>query len=102
MYTDDGMPRRWAICDECCGEGKSSAHLGCFSMEDLQEDPDFCSDYFSGRYDRACQACHGTGKVKEIAYDHCTPEQMEALRIEADANAELAAERRMRAMGYQF
>lgn len=102
MYTDDGLPRRWAICGECDGEGKTSAHLGAFSMDELQEDPDFCNDYFAGRYDRACPACKGSGKVKEINLDRCTPEQLAAIQAEAEWNAERAAEQQMRAMGYQF
>lgn len=95
-------PRRWVICGECDGEGTSSAYLGSFSRADLDEDPDFVEDYFAGQYDRACPACRGTGKIKTIVYELCTPEQQAELDAEAEYDAERAAEMRMRERGIQF
>lgn len=60
----------WVICDSCNGHGGSSAHLGVYTREELHElDDEFIDDYFSGRYNKSCNACDGTGKVKEIDYD---------------------------------
>jgi hypothetical protein len=101
------LPATWVICGECDGEGKSSAHLGSFSMSDLREDQDFADDYFAGRYDRACQCCKGAGKVLVVDRERClaNPEHAAALLahdswIQAgiDNAAEAAAERRH--MGY--
>jgi hypothetical protein len=34
------LPFRWTICGACRGDGKTSAHLGAFSREDLEaQDP---------------------------------------------------------------
>jgi hypothetical protein len=80
-YTiDDGesepvevqLPAQWVICDCCFGEGKSSAHLGSFSQEQMNEDPDFAEDYRAGAYDVPCRNCGGTGKIKEVIEMQCT------------------------------
>lgn len=54
----------WRICDECGGEGRSSAYLGAFTAEDMDREGDeFFENYMAGRYDRTCEPCDGTGKV---------------------------------------
>lgn len=59
----------WIICPECRGEGKSSAYLGAITQEDRERDwdPDSWDDYMNGAYDRICDCCNGTGKVREKA-----------------------------------
>jgi RecJ-like exonuclease len=97
------LPARWEICDRCNGEGKSSAHLGAFTGDQMREDPDFAEDYMNGMYDKSCHVCSGTGKVKEIIRGSCTtPEQKRALELmddraasEAESRAERRAEARM-------
>jgi len=98
------LPARWEICGECDGDGKSSAYLGDFSMDDLNEDPDFAEEYFAGRYDRACPCCKGAGKVLVVDRERCmrTPALAAALlsmddwvQAGIDNAAEAAAERRM-------
>lgn len=69
LHHDDGsetvLPHRWVICSSCEGEGKSSAYLGAFTRDQLDEEgPEFIEDYFAGHYDRACDRCGGAGKVK--------------------------------------
>lgn len=60
------LPTKWVICETCKGEGKSTAYLGAFSAEEmLEEDLEFIEDYVSGFYDRCCDECGGTGKVRE-------------------------------------
>lgn len=58
------VPAKWEICDCCEGAGRSSAHLGSFTGEQLWElGQDWCEDYFDGRFDEPCADCSGTGKV---------------------------------------
>lgn len=88
QYEDDEgvehevtLPAHWRICDRCRGDGKTSAHLGSFSAEDMWEDPDFAQDYKDGVYDTACEACGGTGKVLEVDCEACVqPEHVAALK----------------------
>jgi hypothetical protein len=70
LYTDDypdgrELPFKWEICPHCQGHGKSSAYLGAFTRDQLDEDPEFFEDYLAGHYDRACDHCQG-GKVKVV------------------------------------
>lgn len=61
------LPARWCICDGCRGEGKSSAYLGAYTADEMDEaGPEFEADYFAGAYDRPCEECDGTGKVLRI------------------------------------
>ena len=56
---------KWAICDNCEGEGKHSKHLGAFTSSDLQEwTGEELEDYFAGAYDCLCSVCGGSGKVR--------------------------------------
>jgi len=85
LYMPDGtekeLPLKWCICGQCDGEGKSSAYLGAYSwdeMEDLGED--FIEDYFAGNYDRVCETCNGAGKVLESDYDRMSKADAAAFR----------------------
>lgn len=87
-YSDDEgveheieLPAHWVICSRCSGEGHTSLHLGAFTREQLDEDPDFTEDYMAGNYDKPCEACGGSGKVQEIDRDSCVSvEQQVALK----------------------
>ena len=96
------LPTRWAICPCCDGEGQSSAHLGSFTQSDIDQDPDFFADYKAGAYDRACDECNGSGKVKEVAIECLTEEQREQYDDACDYAREVAIENRMRERGIQF
>jgi hypothetical protein len=98
------FPAEWVICDECRGEGKSSAYLGAYTMDEMDEaGPEFEEDYFAGRYDRTCECCKGSGKLKVIDYDRVRGRLQEAyLRAYQEQEREerayqriCAAERRM-------
>jgi hypothetical protein len=104
LICDDGteveLPSRWEICGRCRGEGKSSAYLGAFTQSDMDEaGPEFLEDYVSGAYDRACDRCDGTGKVRRVDWSKLTRAQRKAwneqVRDERDYAAEVEAERRM-------
>lgn len=67
---EDERPDRspWMICPCCEGEGKSSAYLGDFTMSEFNEafdDENSRAAYFRGDYDRPCNVCGGTGKIRE-------------------------------------
>jgi len=103
------IPSRWVICSECDGDGKTSAHMGDFTAAELSEDPEFARDYFAGRYDCLCQACKGSGKVREAVVGSCSfqqKRQLAAIRRDQKRDVEYAAERaaecRMRERGIQF
>jgi hypothetical protein len=98
------IPAAWAICPSCSGNGGSSAYLGAFTREDLDEafDPEAQEAYFAGEFDRPCTRCHGTGKVLEAVIPACSFAQKRALvilrrdqRDEAEYERMCEAERRM-------
>lgn len=105
--NDEGVefPAIWAICHDCQGEGKSCAYLGAFTAEDFDyEGPEFREDYMSGRYDKPCKPCEGSGKVKEInegvisansPLGTLLKQYHEKLKGDAEYAAECEAERRM-------
>ncbi len=75
MIEDDDDPKPdtspWMICPECSGDGKHSRHLGSFTQEDRDRDwdPDEWQDYLDGAYDKPCDVCGGTGKIRTKAYE---------------------------------
>ena len=103
LFCDDGseieLPFKWEICSVCEGRGKSSAYLGAYTRDDMDEaGPEFMEDYMAGNYDRACDACNGSGKVKVADRAKMTTAQRTEydaqLKAEADCDAEERAERR--------
>ncbi len=98
------VPAVWCICGVCHGEGKSSAYLGAFSRQEFEEEFDYEEQeaYFNGEYDRTCDHCNGSGKVLEIDYEACNPEQKEVVETYYDDLAEQHSEQRMLERGYQF
>lgn len=106
--SDDGvrehytLPAMWALCDECGGEGSSSAYLGAITEEDREQNwsHDEWSDYVSGGYDKQCTVCKGEGKVLVVDERACTDkellrEYLEQLADEAEYERTCAYERRM-------
>lgn len=72
IIDDDGdevehiIPAVWEICSNCQGNGSHSKHLGAITQEDLDRDwsADEFDAYLAGAYDKQCEVCHGSGKVK--------------------------------------
>lgn len=69
IIHDDGgeqeLPFKYEICPSCGGHGKSSAHLGAMSAEEVREQGDeFLDDWIAGVYDQPCERCDRSGKVK--------------------------------------
>ena len=105
IYIDDGiydgdnikyLPYKWAICPTCHGDGTrrlvSEDYVAEMDSEELQ-------DFFDGKYDTVCDDCGGSGKVKVLDEDRCSPEDLAEYRIQEQdriASAyEAEAERRM-------
>jgi len=94
------IPCKWAICSECDGHGGHSRHIGAITQEDRDRDwsEDEFDHYMRGGYDRQCEECKGSGKVKVPNMDALSPElreeYQEHLEDEADYARECAAERR--------
>lgn len=57
---------QWMICPDCEGNGKHSKHIGAITEEDRDRDwsYDEFDDYMAGAYDKACDMCKGSGKVR--------------------------------------
>lgn len=56
------VPFRWTTCDLCYGKGKvvnPSIDCGGLTRDDIDHDPGFEEDYFSGLYDITCPLCNG-------------------------------------------
>lgn len=52
----------WMICDACGGEGHRDT-LGVINPEEWDEDE--LENYFAGGYDKSCDVCGGSGKVRD-------------------------------------
>lgn len=97
LYCDDGseisLPFRWALCSACEGHGKSSAYLGAYTQSEMDEQgPELFDDYMAGRYDRRCDECGGSGKVKIVDMAKLTKAQRDEYRAQCRADRECAAE----------
>jgi len=87
----------WMICSTCNGEGtrvNPNIDGNGLTREDFEEDPDFHEAYMDGRYDIACSACNGTGKVREIPFSALTPAEIKAIDDDARDDASEAWLRR--------
>lgn len=74
-------PAIWEICERCRGVGSHANPVfdgfssSDFSYDNPFMDPDFCDDYRSGVYDVVCYDCNGAGKILEVDFSKCSPEQ---------------------------
>lgn len=97
---------RWAICENCDGNGKHDYEAlratGYTSGEWGEMDFDERDDYLSGQYDVQCHDCKGSGKVRELIFARLTFAEKRAYVREgreaagrAECARESEAERRM-------
>lgn len=91
-----------AICQECQGCGVSSAYLGAFSQEQMQDDPEFAEAYFAGEYDRACPECQGRGRVYVLDVDNAPAEMVQEYQEQMEYEAEQREYARLRERGIEF
>ena len=62
LMTQRRRGSTWAICDECQGEGHHARGLGEVNLDEWEEEE--VERYYAGVYDRSCEDCRGTGKVR--------------------------------------
>jgi hypothetical protein len=69
------MPK-FIVCPSCGGRGTSSAYLGAFTSDDIdQMDGEFMEDYFAGNFDRKCDHCQGQRVVQTCKTSGCENER---------------------------
>lgn len=95
------LPTKWEICVECRGNGMSSSYLGAFtSSEWAEEDEEFKEDYMAGKYDKSCEYCDGSGKVRVVDWERLDEKTTAAYIAQLEEEAQdRATERAERAMG---
>ena len=103
IYTDDdlevALPTKFEVCPQCEGRGMSSAYLGAYTWDEMNEaGEEFIEEYFAGHYDRTCDKCGGERVVPVLDRAKCAPEQIKAYDKQQEELAESyaieAAERR--------
>lgn len=100
QYEAVELPAKYVVCDACQGRGKSSAYLGVFTRDDIDEMGDeWMDDYMAGHYDKPCDFCKGERVVAVVDEDECDPillaEYNEQKQIEIEDRMNREAERRM-------
>ncbi len=101
---------KWAICNECNGEGSElrSGLKGVDVTDMILDDPDFYDEYIGGKYDVACSSCKGSGKFKTYEVDIYTTNSEKITRFMEDWNdwqeyqEELNFEARCREQGREW
>lgn len=99
LYCDDGseieLPFKWEICQACNGHGKSSSYLGAFTHDEMRDEGyEFMEDYMAGHYDRACDTCGGSGKIKIADRARMSKSHWREWKAQLQADAECEAESR--------
>lgn len=90
------LPTKWCICGQCDGEGKSSAYLGAYTWDEMEDaGEEFIEDYFAGNFDRVCESCAGHGKIREVDFAKITPQQRQLWEAQVRELDQEEAERRM-------
>ena len=82
---EDGkpLPSEVIVCPRCRGKG---SHLidgireHAYTVEEMDEDPQFFEDYMSGAYDKACDECHGRRVSARLIEKGLGAEDSERLR----------------------
>lgn len=71
---------KYVVCDRCRGMGVHDhpAFANGIGEEDFAEDPEFRENYFSGRYDVACEECKGIRVIGVPDEDYMTPAERKA------------------------
>jgi hypothetical protein len=95
LHLEDGTAKelasKWEVCPCCSGDGKSSAHLGAITGDQMRDEPDFAEAYKTGEYDRRCDDCGGSGKVRAPDYRAMRPDDARAYRAQLAGDAEIDA-----------
>jgi hypothetical protein len=83
----------WVICDYCRGNGGHSRRFGVISHDDWNDWSDETRHAYSrGHFDADCDACRGSGKVRELDLEHAPSEIAEWVEAYRTAVYESAQE----------
>jgi hypothetical protein len=83
----------WVICDYCRGNGGHSRRLGVISHDDWNDWSDETRHAYSrGHFDAECDACNGSGKVRELDLERVPTEVAEWIEAYRTAVYESAQE----------
>lgn len=67
------LPMEWAICDYCRGDGVRALGGMSFTQSEWNEachdDDEFADRYMGGAYDKPCEDCSGSGKLRHLSGD---------------------------------
>lgn len=103
------VPSKYEVCWSCEGKGSMvnpAIDGNGISPEEFHDDPGFAEEYFSGVYDIVCPKCKGQRVIEEVDVenlpDHLRNRVEKHLQDEADYQAELAFEQRMRDRGMEW
>lgn len=87
------LPAKWAICDDCSGEG-TTCRIGAMTGDEfnrLFDTPEDRDDYAAGAYNGPCPADCVDGKILVIDRDRSNPAQVAAFDEAEDEIAEMHA-----------
>lgn len=96
------VPTEWIICGTCRGNGKHSVAVDGHGITAEERERDWDDEswqnYMDGMYDRSCEECNGSGKVRQIMFEQLPPRLQTAIEQyweeEADYRRTCEAERR--------
>ena len=93
---DEPLPSKVVVCGRCDGKGTSTAYLGAYTTDEMDEQgPEFFEDYMGGLYDRQCDKCNGLRVTAVILWDELTDEQRADLEQDYYCDQESKMERLM-------
>lgn len=80
------FPEKWEICDNCNGDGHHCKHLGAYTSSEFEEQFDYeeRERYFAGGYDKTCEECNGSGKIKVVDVENLNSQQIEDYKLYQD------------------
>ena len=80
-YEEVDLPAKFQVCGDCSGMGGSSAYLGAFTRDEMDEmGEEFLEDYRAGNFDRPCETCQGQRVVAVVDEDECDPALLEEFK----------------------
>ena len=84
-WEEISIPAIYVVCPSCQGEGNSSAYLGAFTQDEMDDAGEhFMNDYFAGFYDKTCEECKGLRVVLVPDRENSDPLLLEKWDVEED------------------
>lgn len=84
------LPARFKVCPDCRGRGGSSAYLGSFTRDEMDEmGEEFIDDYRAGRFDRPCPKCKGQRVISVVDKKECEPALYQRYKEQQEKQAQM-------------